>query len=79
MLNCKQASQLASRAQDDELQFWERMTLKLHLLLCRSCAHFTQQLNILRKASHDAHIHHHLHLTTEAKQQILKTLKQNSS
>jgi len=79
MLNCKQASLLASRAQDEELQFLERMTLKLHLLLCRSCAHFTQQLSILREASQHARTHHHLHLTTEAKQQILQTLRQNSS
>jgi hypothetical protein len=79
MLNCKEASQLASRAQDEELQFWEKMTLKLHLLLCHSCAHFTQQLSFIRKASHHAGTHHHFHLTAEAKQQILQALKKKNS
>ena len=85
MLNCKEASQLASRAQDEELQFWQKMALKLHLLLCRSCAHFTQQLNFIRKASLHAGKHHHFRLTTEAKQQILqatnktKRLSENSN
>lgn len=79
MLNCKQASLLASRAQDEELKFWNKTKLRLHLLLCRSCAHFTQQLNFIRKASHHAGTHHHFHLTIEAKQKILQTLRKESS
>ncbi len=79
MLNCKEASLLASRAQDEELKFWNNIKLRLHLLLCRNCAYFTQQLNFIRKASHHARTHNHLHLSTEAKQQILQTLRKNST
>ncbi len=79
MLNCKEASQLASRAQDEELQFWQKMALKLHLLLCRSCTHFTQQLNFIHKATRHASTRQHFCLTSKAKQKILQALKKKQS
>ncbi len=75
MLNCKQASELASQAMDEKLPFRERMALKLHLLLCRSCTNFTRQLAFLREASHRFGTHHDLHLSDEARQRIVNTLK----
>lgn len=75
MLNCKKASELASRAIDEKLPFWENMSLTMHLLLCRSCKHFTQQLSFLNKASHQAQTNNDFHLSGKAKQRMTKALK----
>ncbi len=75
MLNCKQASQLASRAMDEKLPFWERAALKLHLFLCRSCTNFTQQLNFLREVSRRSRTSSNFQLSEKAKQRIASALK----
>ncbi len=75
MLNCKKASELASRAVDEKLPFWENISLAMHLLLCRSCKQFTQQLDFLSKASQEAQANINFHLSNKAKQRITKALK----
>ena len=75
MLNCKQASQLASRAMDEKLSFWERAALKVHLFLCRNCTNFTQQLNFLREASRRSRFNRNFQLTAKAKQRIASAMK----
>lgn len=79
MLNCKQASQLASRTMDEKLPFWEYTKLKLHLLLCRSCTNFTQQLHFLHNASSHFKAKHGFQLTKEAKERIANALKEKIS
>jgi len=74
MLNCKQASQLASRAMDEKLSFWKHTMLRMHLLLCRSCTNFTRQLYFLRDASRRSKNKHDFQLTEEAKQRITNAL-----
>lgn len=76
MLNCKQASQLASRAMDEKLPFGKNLMLKIHLLLCRSCTNFTRQLFFLRQASSHFRNKHDFQLTKEAKQRIANALKE---
>ena len=44
MITCKQASQFISNSLDRPLTLRERLTLKLHLLLCKYCKRFNQQL-----------------------------------
>lgn len=80
MLNCKQASQLTSRAMDEKLPFWQNISLRMHLFLCRSCNNFTQQLNFLREASRRSRSNPGFQLTGEARQRIANALKdmQNS-
>lgn len=75
MLNYKQASLLASRAMDEKLPFRERMALRLHLWLCRNCAHFTEQLTFLREAARHSKIHLDFYLADEARQRIARVLK----
>jgi len=75
MLNCKKTSELASRALDSKLSFWENAALKTHLFLCRKCENFRQQLIFLRKASRHAQSSHDFRLSDEAKQRITKVLK----
>lgn len=75
MLNCETASQLASRAMDEKLSFRQNMALNLHLLLCRSCSNFTQQLNFLRQVSRHSGKLIEFKLADEAKRRISKVLK----
>ena len=75
MLNCKQASLLASRAMDEKLPFRERMALRLHLWLCRNCTHFTKQLTFLREAARHSKIHLDFYLADEARQRIARELE----
>lgn len=50
MLSCKQASQLVSQSLDRQLTTRERFALKLHLLICKYCTRFSQQLTAMRVA-----------------------------
>lgn len=50
MLSCKEATQLVSQGLDRRLGFAERVALRLHLLICDGCSHFTKQLAFLQKA-----------------------------
>ncbi len=75
MLSCKKASELNSRAMDEKLSFLENMALKIHLLLCRSCKNFTQQLTFLRDAVHHSQAKRNFHLSDEAKLRITRALK----
>ena len=50
MLTCKQASALLSQSQDRPLGVFERLGLRLHLLLCDGCTNFRRQLALMRTA-----------------------------
>ena len=50
MLTCKQASQFISTSLDRPLSFNERFALKLHLLICKYCKRFSQQVRDMRVA-----------------------------
>ncbi len=50
MLSCKQASQLLSHNLDRRLTFSEKCSLKLHLMICKFCARFANQLKLIQKS-----------------------------
>jgi hypothetical protein len=50
MLDCKQASQIISQSLDRPLTMRERFALKLHILICRYCKQFSQQIQTIRVA-----------------------------
>ena len=50
MLSCKQASQLISQSLDRPLRLNERFALKFHLIICKYCKRFSQQVQTLRVA-----------------------------
>jgi hypothetical protein len=47
MLNCKNASQLISQSLEQPLTIRERFALNLHLLICKYCKRFSQQLHTI--------------------------------
>lgn len=50
--SCKQASRLQSEAMDRNLSLLEALGLRLHLVLCKWCRRYGQQLKFLRRAAH---------------------------
>lgn len=53
MLDCKHNTELLSQGQDRQLTLRERMTMRLHLMMCKGCRNFEKQLAIIRKAARD--------------------------
>jgi predicted anti-sigma-YlaC factor YlaD len=50
MLSCRQVSDLLSDRLDRDLGPMERLTLRIHLSMCKGCARVEQQFEFLRKA-----------------------------
>jgi len=50
LLNCKEATSLASQGLDRRLGLGERILLRLHLAVCDGCSRVTRQFAFLRKA-----------------------------
>ena len=51
MFNCKEVSKKVSESMDRTLPFYYRLLLKVHLLMCKYCNRFKNQLMILRDAA----------------------------
>lgn len=50
MMNCKQATQLISESQDRALSWSEKLTLKMHVMMCAGCKNFSLQIPFLSQA-----------------------------
>jgi hypothetical protein len=48
MIDCRRASQLISQSLDRKLSLSERLSLRIHTLICDPCRRFGQQLRTLR-------------------------------
>ena len=51
MLTCKDATQLMSQKMDGKLSATQRLSLGFHLLLCKGCRTFDDQIRFIRKAA----------------------------
>lgn len=49
MLNCYQATRLLSEAQEHPLSLRERLSLKMHVMMCSGCRNFGEQMHVLRR------------------------------
>lgn len=54
MLTCKEVADRASGLLDKELSTWEELKMRLHLLMCRGCARFVEQLRQTNRLAADA-------------------------
>lgn len=50
-MTCKHASELMSKSLDGKLSFWQRLSLKLHIVLCPPCKNHEEHFDFLKKAS----------------------------
>ena len=55
MFRCKDVSQKVSMAMDMPLPLHQRVAIRIHLMMCRYCARFYRQLQMLRKLSTHPH------------------------
>ncbi len=46
MLSCKEITEKANSYLDDELPFFTRLKVKLHLSMCKHCQRYVEQLSI---------------------------------
>jgi len=53
MLSCKEATQLVSEGLDRELPLWQRLGLRLHVVMCRGCSRFARQITALNRVVAD--------------------------
>jgi len=50
MMNCQQATRLISESQERELSLTEKLSLKMHVMMCSGCKNFSLQVPFLSKA-----------------------------
>jgi putative zinc finger protein len=50
MLKCKQITELASKSLDTSIPWPQRFEMKLHLLICKSCARYVKHIKFMQKA-----------------------------
>ena len=48
MLSCKEATRMCSESLDRRLNLRERLTLKMHLMMCSGCTNYDRQMAYLR-------------------------------
>jgi len=51
MFSCKDVSQLISESMDRTLPFYQRVLMRLHLLMCKYCARCKEHFEAIRTAS----------------------------
>ncbi|MBX3644115.1 MAG: zf-HC2 domain-containing protein [Rubrivivax sp.] len=49
-LNCREVTALVLAGEDRRLTLGERVGMRLHLLICKACPRFVQQVTLMRRA-----------------------------
>jgi hypothetical protein len=57
MYNCKEVSEMVSGSMDRTLPFYQRVLIRLHLLICKYCARCREQFETIRAASRYEELH----------------------
>ena len=47
MISCREAARLSSEAIDRPLLFWERASLRFHLLVCETCMRYDANIRFM--------------------------------
>jgi 3-methyladenine DNA glycosylase AlkD len=50
MLSCREVSKLLSESRERHLGLWEKLSIKLHLMMCDGCNNFRKQLDFISAA-----------------------------
>ena len=51
MFNCKKVTYLVSESLDRKLSLYQRMGMRIHLMMCKFCSRYQEQLLLLRKTA----------------------------
>jgi hypothetical protein len=49
IFNCKAVTRMVSESMDRKLPFYQRMGIRMHLLMCKLCSRYRRQLSFLRE------------------------------
>jgi len=81
MFNCKEVSRLVSESLDRKLPLYQRIGVRVHLLMCKFCRRFEQQLMLIRKTLRVEALYEdtesYLSLPPEAQKRIKRFLRNN--
>lgn len=50
MLNCREVTALVLAGEDRRLSLGERVGVRLHVMVCKTCPRFMQQVTLMRRA-----------------------------
>lgn len=82
MLSCQEVSKLVSQSLDSRLTWWQRVRVRMHLLMCTLCGRFRKQSEFLRQAaqtySSKTETPTGPRLSEEARERIKRSLKSGS-
>ena len=51
--NCKEATLLISKREEEKLSLFEKVFLQVHILYCKFCRNFSKQSILLKQSLHD--------------------------
>ncbi len=49
MLKCRDIERMSGQLQDDELNWRQRMSTRMHLMMCHHCRRFVRQFTAIKK------------------------------
>lgn len=83
MFKCKEVTRMVSESLDRKLPLYQRIGVRIHLLMCKFCSRFKKQLLFLRETirlhverSNDTELA--TKLPPEARERIRKSIQNNS-
>lgn len=84
MLNCKEVSLKVSESLDQNLPLFQRLMIRMHLMMCRYCARFQRQLLLVREMARYTPPMEDISgssatLSTDARARLKQTLKSASA
>ena len=77
MITCKRATELVSQSQDTRLAPLARLSLWLHLVICKYCVSFKTQLGIIKLVVAKLKEDKQLELSKAAKERIREKIRQS--
>ncbi len=80
MYSCKDVSQLISESMDRALPFYQRVLMRLHLIMCKYCVRCREHFEAIRAAScheelHGSELDESRGLSRDGKERLKKFLK----
>jgi hypothetical protein len=83
MFNCKEVSRRVSESMDHRLPLYQRLLIRMHLLMCRYCARFRRQVMFIRELCRSHQLDERsldttINLPTDARERIRQAVKSSS-
>jgi len=75
MLSCKEVSELAVKGEFETLPFLKKMSMMLHMKMCKACQIYKSQIRLLKKCIELYTSKESIQLSDEARERIRENLK----